>query len=373
MPTFPRALLVVALLLPGCHPTRSAPRHGTIAQGGATADPLVASLDSLAPRWLAEHKVPSVAVAYLRDGAVQWTRVYGEQAAGVRATPQTLYNVASLAKPVSAETMLRLASRGRVSLDEPLAAHWVDPDVAADPRHQRLTLRLALGHRTGFPNWRPQGGALAFQQDPGTQLGYSGEGYEYARRFAERKLGAPWETLLSETVLEPLGMKSTSPTRKDWFERRIAVPFGPEGRYGEPSIRTAPLASDDLYTTIGDYAAFLASVIARRGLDPRIAAQRDSMHVVNEAATARCDPSRVRHCPRIGMGLGWEVLEFPGETVRLHTGSDWGESAVAFYIAERRAGAVVLTNGAAGTKVWLRVIDLLFPETSFAEVARAQR
>lgn len=373
MPPLRHGVAILGLLLAGCRSAGAVPAISQAGDGARGDDTLATALDAQAPRWLAEFNVPSVAVAYLRDGTVQWTRVYGEQAAGVRATPQTLYNVASLAKPVSAETMLRLVSRGRLSLDEPLAAHWVDPDVAADARHQRLTLRLALSHRTGFPNWRPSGGKLAFESDPATRLGYSGEGYEYARRFAERKLGASWDALTREQLLVPIGMTSTAYTRKDWFASRVAIPFGPEGRFGEPSIRSEALASDDVYTTVGDYGAFLASVIERRGLDSRIAAQRDSMHVLNEAAIVRCDPARVRHCPRIGMGLGWEVLEFPGETVRLHTGSDWGESAVAFYIAQRRSGVVILTNGAAGTKVWLRIIDLLFHETSFAALARAQR
>lgn len=170
-----------------------------------------------------------------------WTRVYGEQSPGVPATEQTLYNVASLAKPVSAETMLRLAAAGRVSLDEPLAGYWVDPDVAADPRHQRLTPRIALSHRTGFPNWRFQaGGTLAFERDPGAALGYSGEGYEYARRFAQRKLGAGWESLASQYVFGPLGLTRTTYTRQPWFAGRIALPYGREGRYRDPPSRIPP-------------------------------------------------------------------------------------------------------------------------------------
>lgn len=287
---------------------------------------------------------------------------------------ETLYNVASLAKPIFAETILRLAAQGRLSLDEPLAAYWVDPDVASDPRHRRLTPRIALSHRTGFPNWRyQQNGVLAFRRDPGTAFGYSGEGYEYTKRFAERKLAARWEALASRYVFEPFGMANTAYTRRDWFANRIAMPRGPEGKYGKPSIVDSAVVSDDLYTTIGDYAAFLVRVMNRDGLPAGYAAQRDSTHVVNERANASCDRTRVRHCPRIGMGLGWEIIEFPGETVRLHSGSDWGESTMAFYLAERRDGAVMLTNGAAGGKVIREVIDLLFRGTKLAEDVRSRR
>lgn len=355
----PRGLL--ALTLAACTPS--------FAQTPDAADSLAAALDENAPRWLAEHHVPSLAIAYIHDGRVRWTRVYGEQAQGVPATERTLYNVASLAKPVFAETMLRLAADGRLSLDEPLAGAWVDPDVAGDPRYQRLTPRIALSHRTGFPNWRHQnGGVLKFDRDPGTELGYSGEGFEYARRFAQNKLGTPWEALAEQYVLRPFGMTSTASSRRDWFAGRIAVPYGPEGRWGEPSVKDSALASDDLYTTVGDYAAFLVGVMNRDGLAPAFAAQRDSVHVVNPRGGGECAAGAV--CPRVGMGLGWEIIQFPGETVRMHTGSDWGEKSMAFYFAESRDGVVMFTNGEAGMKVMLQALVTLFPDTQLAADVR---
>lgn len=367
---YARGLLALTLIAGACAP-RGHAQVAAAPVGASGSAEMIAQLDRNAPRWLAEHDVPSLAVAYVEDGRVLWTRAYGEQSEGVPATPTTLYNVASLAKPVFAETMLRLAAEGRISLDEPLAGHWIDPDVAADPRHVRLTPRIALSHRTGFPNWRFQtSGVLAFQRDPGTELGYSGEGFEYTRRFAQNKLGTSWEALASRYVFQPFGMTSTAMTRRDWFAGRIAMPYGKEGRYREPTVADSAMASDDLYTTVGDYASFLAGVMNRDGLAAAYAAQRDSVHVVNASGSA-CPPG-VTACPRrVGMGLGWEILEFPGETVRLHTGGDWGESTMAFYIAERRDGVVMFTNGANGMKVMLQAIGVLFPGTQLAENARS--
>src|SRR5687767_10712969 len=71
-----------------------------------------ALLDERAPQWLKQHDVPSVAVAYIENEKVAWTAVYGEQSPGVPASAKTVYNVASLTKPVAAETILRLASKG---------------------------------------------------------------------------------------------------------------------------------------------------------------------------------------------------------------------------------------------------------------------
>jgi CubicO group peptidase (beta-lactamase class C family) len=336
---------------------------------------LVRNLDDKVPQWLAESDVPGLAVAYIRNGSVEWTRVYGEQADGVAATTQTLYNVASLTKPISAELILRLASSGRLSLDEPLSAAWIDPDIKDDPRHNELTLRLALSHQTGFPNWRYQTeGELRFDTDPGMRFGYSGEGYEYARRFTERKLGMPWESLATEYVFAPIGMTNTSYTEQVWFSDRMAIPYESENGYLEPSVQDSAVAADDVYTTIGDYAAFLVSMMNREGLSAEIAKQRDSMHVAIPGATADCDAERVRYCPeRAGMGLGWEVLEFSDGKVLLHTGGDAGVQTMVVYFADRRDGAVLFTNGDQGLQVVIPAIALLFHGTNLASFAMSKR
>ncbi len=98
-------------------------------------------IDAHAAQWLKDSDVPSVAVAYIKDGKVAWTAVYGEQSPGVAATEKTLYNMASLTKPITAETVLRLASAGKLSLDEPMAPYWVDPDIKDDPWTPLLTPR----------------------------------------------------------------------------------------------------------------------------------------------------------------------------------------------------------------------------------------
>lgn len=212
-------LITVTLNVAACAPhTSSEPVASTPSQRAVTAGAAISlrdQLDDKAPQWLAEADVPSLAVAYIRNGRLEWTRVYGEQEDGVPATTRTLYNIASLTKPLTAEVILRLVAAGHLSLYEPLSAHWIDPDIADDARHTKLTLRLALSHRTGFTNWRYQtGGVLRFDADPGSQFGYSGEGYEYGLRFVERKLGMPWESLATQYVFRPAGMTDVTGERR---------------------------------------------------------------------------------------------------------------------------------------------------------------
>lgn len=374
MARWPRAalsLLALAAAVGCADPPAARPQDSDSRDrdGGTT---VLDSLDILAPRWLAAHDVPSAAIAYIDGGRVRWTRVYGEQAPGEPATERTLYNVASLTKPVFAETVLRLSAAGAIDLDAPLHPDWVDPDVAGDPRHRRLTYRLVLSHRSGFPNWRREtGGVLRFIAEPGTRFGYSGEGYEYAARAVTNRMGRSLESLVRDLVLEPVGMNSTALTRRPWFGGLVAVPRLMDGRPGPPAFQNAGSAADDLYTTAGDFAAFVVAVMNGDGLPPDLVAQRDSIHVLVPNAT--CESPAVPRCPdRVGAGLGWWIYEYSDETVRMHTGSDAGEKTIAFYIPERRAGAVILTNGAYGFNVYFEVIDLLFDKPDFVALLRAQ-
>jgi CubicO group peptidase (beta-lactamase class C family) len=352
-----RGVFAITSLVCACAPLGAQSAHPSTPPSGTSA---LAELDARVPGWLAEHNVPSLAVAYVREGRVAWTRVYGQQADGVPASDSTLYNVASLTKPVFGELVVRLAADGRLSLDEPMAPVWTDPDLAGDPRHQAFTPRLALSHQLGFTNWRRETeGVLRIGFTPGTQFRYSGEGYEYARRFVERKLGAPLDSLARQYIFRPAGMHATSFTRQPWFQGRMAMPKGPEGRWGTPSTGDEANAADDIHTTIGDYARFVTWMMAHDGLPAALVAQRDSIHATG---VETCDPARVPLCPvAIGYGLGWTVFEYadPAENVLWHTGGDWGEKSIVFYWPGRREGVVMFTNGANGFKVMVPAAALL--------------
>jgi len=154
---------------------------------------------------LREQHVESASIAVIRNGRIVSTGAWGMAGPNRAATVATPYNLASLTKPLTAEVILQLVSAGKLSLDEPMDRYWSDPDLARDPRRMELTVRMALSHRTGLPNWRDTKG-LAFDHDPGTTTGYSGEGYQYAARYAERRTGQSFETLAGRWLFAPAHM-----------------------------------------------------------------------------------------------------------------------------------------------------------------------
>jgi CubicO group peptidase (beta-lactamase class C family) len=338
----------------------------------AAATDVRSQLRAKVPEWLKRYNVPSVAVAYIEHGKVAWTFVYGEQSPGVKAGNRTLYNVASLTKPISAEVILRLAAAEKLSLDEQISAYWIDPDIKDNPWNELLTPRLCLSHQTGFPNWRYQTqGVLKFQWKPGTQTGYSGEGYDYVARFAEKKLGQSFEALAHQYVFAPIGMRNTAYTERPWFVGRLAKAQGPQG-VPEPTTQSSWNAADLLRTTIGDYARFLVRVMHKDGLTSSIATERFTSTrnlATREQLTQLCAEAKVSSAAdctgSAGMGLGWEILSLDGEEIIDHSGSDWGIHTLAFFVPERQFGMVVFTNGDGGNKIIKEIVGLAYHDALF--------
>lgn len=312
---------------------------------------------------LAKTRAPSVSIAQIRDGRIVFAQAYGQQSAGVPATPRSLYNIASLTKPLSAEAFLRLASKGGFGLDDPMARVWLDPDIAADPRAQQLTPRLSLTHRTGFPNWRSKTAGLAFARDPG-QYGYSGEGFVYLTRYVAKKTGQELEPLVQSLVLDPAGMKDTAMTGRPWFAGRVAVPADADGKPLEPYIAKQANPADLAYTTASDYARFLLQVMDGKGLSPEIARQRGTVQADMKADT--CAHMAPAACPdQIGFGLGWQVIVIGQERFFMHTGSDDGVATFAYVSPTNRTGLVILTNGAKGGDLYLPLVKAMGQDPRF--------
>jgi CubicO group peptidase (beta-lactamase class C family) len=336
-----------------------------------TPDELRAKISQDLPGWLKQYNVPSASVAYIANGRLAWTVVAGEQSPGVPATDKTLYNIASLTKPIVAETILRLASQNKLQLDESIYPYWVDPDIKNNPWNKLLTPRLCLSHQTGFANWRRMtNGILTFKFQPGTQSSYSGEGFFYVARFAQNKAGQPFDRLAQNYVLGPLGMKDTSFIVQDWFNGRLAQPYT-NSVFLPPALTSTWNAADLVETTITDYARFVASVMRNDGLSPAIAAERLVMtrdwtsEDAREQVCTHETPGTACHISA-GMGLGWQIIVHNGVTIVDHSGSDTGVNTHVFFVPSKHVGAVIFTNGENGSKVIGEIVHVLSPDPVYA-------
>ena len=233
------SILAMAALLGGCV-SRGESGHRT-----ASFDPT--RINELLPPLLKEQKAAGVGVAVIRDGQVIWTGYYGEQAPGIPVSGKTVFNTASVAKTLTAETLLALSAKGKIDLDEPIARYVSSPDLQSDPRYGLLTPRLLMSHRAGLRNWGYEyaNGRLAFDFDPGTRFSYSGAGVELAARYAKAKTGKDLQTLAFEYVLSPLGIQEVSMGHiPAWAKDRLAVPMDSAGVFRSVAELDASLAND---------------------------------------------------------------------------------------------------------------------------------
>lgn len=295
----------------------------------AAATPLA---ERLPPLVEATH-ASGAAVATLRDGRTGEVAVAGLRAPGEPLRRDTVFNVASLTKPVFALLVLRMVAAGEFALDAPLATWWVDPDVADDPRHRELTARLVLSHQSGLPNWRGDR-KLAFLFDPGQRHEYSGEGFEWLRLAIERKTGETLPALMARHVTGPAGMRDSHFGWDAAFVPRLAIGFDESGEaYGTDHLEgRGPKAASSLFTTVDDYARFVAWVIDGAGLPVALWKEMTRSQAVHAEPAER-------------FGLGWRLLEVDGDTILSHDGREIGVRTQVFVDPARREGLVVLGNG----------------------------
>jgi CubicO group peptidase (beta-lactamase class C family) len=337
---FPDRLLIpTLLLLAGCA------SGGPPEAGPTVADPAVARLEGDLPGILERAEIPGLSVARVRDGRVTWTGAFGVRDAdsGAPVTDRTVFQAASLSKPVFAYVVLRLAERGVVDLDRPLAEYRPNPRMAPDPRYRSITARMVLSHSSGLPNWGGDTLDLAF--DPGTGFRYSGEGYVYLQDVVESLTGLGLDALARREVFEPLGMTRSGYVWQAAFDDDAAVGHDALGRPRPLQRRDQANAAASLLTTAGDYARFLAAVLEGRGLDD---ATRTEMltPVIRTGALPWAEVSN----PRMGWGLGWG-LETGSPASFWHWGDNGVFKAYVVGVPDRDEAVVYFANSVHGISV----------------------
>lgn len=323
-----------------------------------------------------EFKVKGVGLGFIENGVLVKTEYYGEQGPNIPVTDSTMFNVASITKAITAETFLRLAAKGEVSLDEPISNYYVHADIVDDSRHKLLTPRIILTHKTGFRNWSYEydDGKLAFDNDPGDKFGYSGVGFYILAKFLEEKLETTFPHLVEEMIFKPLNMKNTSIVQEEWFKKKCPIPADKEGKYIEPYNNNIGYwnPADDLHVSVADYSKFLISSMNNQGLTEGLAMERESIasELMNDPIFGtRESDKNVFYPPNYGYGLGWMVFDYgDGNKNIQHGGNDQGEDAMAYFHTKSKNGLIVFCNGGNGVFMIPKIVELLDNEQKYTSV-----
>lgn len=298
--------------------------------------------------WLKEKSIPALGIGYIEDGKIKQISVFGELEKGKQAPKNTIWNVASLAKPITALISLKLIDCGKLSLDEPVYKYYIDPDIINNPKTKKLTTRIILSHQTGFTNNRNnnENGKLSFEFDPGTKYQYSGEGYDYLRKVLELKFNKKIEQLADELIFKPLKMEKTNFVWDDQYETKFAKWHTEKGGKIYPNHKSnSASGTDDLLTTIEDYTTFVNYVLNGAGISKKLYKEMISEQVrIND----------VKH-----FGLGWwidENINSGGDLSIVHGGDDIGVHTIAFMIPKTKQGLIIFTNSDNGTGAFVEVL-----------------
>jgi CubicO group peptidase (beta-lactamase class C family) len=298
--------------------------------------------------WMKYENVPTVGICIIENAEIQQVKMFGNIEYHSPAPLNTLFNIASLTKPLLSMTTLKLVSNGQWQLDEPLCHYWTDPDVVNDSLNRKLTTRHVLSHQSGLPNWRGHepNGKLSFAFEPGTQWKYSGEGFEYLRRALENKFKIPIERLVDSILFKPLGMKDT---RFYWDKTMdstlYADRYNSDGKPYEKERWYSANASNLVLTTVEDYGKFGVAILKGNYLSNEVQHDMIQKQVMLENGTE--------------VGLGWFMIKglSNGGYVLYHSGSNRGQNTKIFLLPKSKKGIVIFTNGENGNKVCEKIIS----------------
>ncbi|HVG34842.1 MAG TPA: serine hydrolase [Pyrinomonadaceae bacterium] len=337
------------------------PQPATPLRTHVKKEELVAQLERSIPQLMKDGEVPGLAIALIRDSKILWQRGFGVKSVETRepVDEQTVFEAASLSKPVFAYAVLRMVDRGQLDLDTPLVKYLPGAYVENDPRLNLITARMVLSHRTGFPNWRPRGGPLRIHFTPGEKFSYSGEGFVFLQKVVERVTGQPLDEVMRKTVFEPLGMTSSSYVWLDSFDKRKATGHNPAGAANERRRPTEANAASSLQTTVGDYSRFLIAVMNGTGLKKESAKEMLRVQVsVDEGGSNAIERGTGRLSKEIAWGLGWGLEQTANGKAFWHWGSN-NDDVKCFTVAyeKEKAGLVVFTNSGNGLSIVSEIVN----------------
>jgi len=301
-------------------------------------------------RWLKQKNIPTLGIGYIEDGKINKISVFGELEKGKKAPKNTIWNVASLTKPIVTLITLKLVNSGQWNLDEPIYKYWIDPDVKEDKHHKQLTTRHILSHQTGFKNWRwhdeTSQNKLKFYFEPGSNYQYSGEGFEYLKKALENKFKCSLNELADSLIFKPLKMDDTRfYWDKKMDESRFAKWHSTTGEVYETHKTTEVSAADDLLTTVADYTTFIQHIL--NGADLSTVLQKELTE----------EQVRINSLKYWGLGF-WidENINKNSDIALVHGGDDIGVHTIAFMIPNTKQGLVIFTNSDNGTAAFMDVI-----------------
>jgi len=330
---------------------------------------------------MAKLHVPGVSIAVIHAGKLEWARGFGvTRIGGPAVTPATVFQAASISKPVATLAVLHLVQAGKLNLDADINQYLTSWKLPANDFTQRstVTLRKLLTHSAGVTvhgfagyasdaplptliqilNGEQPANNEPIRVDilPGTQWRYSGGGFEIVQQAVMDVTGIPFAKLMHDSVLQPLGMKHSTYDHST----QAATPYRPDGTPvpGGPHVYPEQAAAG-LWTTPSDLARLAISIQKSLVGAPGGVLPLGTAHAMLAPVIAQ-------------QALGFQVGGATSNKYFTHGGANEG------YRCQLTAynngdGAVVMTNGDNGGEIAADVMRTLAYEYHWPDFAPTER
>lgn len=297
---------------------------------------------------MAERHVPGAAVAVIQKGRVVKMKGYGLASVefDVPVTVDTVFEIGSVSKQMTAAAIMLLVEDGKVSIDEKISAYLPNtPEAWKD-----VTVRHLLTHSSGIKSYTSLDGfelsrrmnvnqfiaKLAphpLEFTPGERNIYSNSGFNLLALIVESRSGMKYLDFMKKRIFEPLGMtKTTDRDPKIIVKKRVTGYEWENGRLvGRDGSLTDLTGAGSIVSTIGDMIKWAIAVGGNTFLKPASKAEWWKKFVFNDGKESV-------------YGFGWRIGETRGIKTIGHTGQTAGFGAAHFRYPDSDTVVVVLTN-----------------------------
>ncbi|MGM1059005.1 serine hydrolase domain-containing protein [Saccharothrix sp. Mg75] len=322
------------------------------------------------PRLLERHEVPGAQVAVLADGQVGGAAAgVLDTATGAPVTDDALFRIGSITKVWTATLVQQLVNEGLLDLDRPVRDHLVDFRLADRSAGETVTARQLLSHTAGFEGdlfadtgtgddaiEKYVAGLADARQvfPPGERFSYCNSGYVVLGRLVETLRDEPFNAVLRERLIDPLGLANVATSPDEAILRRPAA-----GHVRSASNGTVkPVRELSMGASTAPAGALLA-------MNARDLLGLVRMHLEHADLDAMREPQVA--VPDLGLisghwALGWALPDYGGPLVLGHTGWTAGQRSFLRVVPDAGVAVAMLTNGGDVYPVFTEVFGHLLGE-----------
>ena len=296
-----------------------------------------------------ENKIPGLSLVIIENA-----KITAHMELGLKITQkkdlideETIFEAASLSKPVFTYGILKLVEDGKLNLDRPLAEYLCYTDIKNDERINFITARMVLTHTGGFPNWRPKNEVLKIHFQPGERFSYSGEGFLYLQKVVEHISGLSLEEYTQKNVFIPLGMTHSSFIWSN--DSKKAAGHNADGNPIENQREVPQNAAFTMHTNPLDYAKFVIAILKGVGLNSKTINEMFRPQIkVQEGSTNSIENYTGQLSNSVSWGLGWGIQCTEMGDSFWHWGDNGGFKSFILGSKSSKNAIIIFTNGSNG-------------------------